>query len=118
MKLIEIDSYVDGYWGEIISQDQECGNKTNMVESFSNLISKKLELGNVIYNCSGKINIAVFPDAILLQQFDFPSNMTNCNETYLIKIIAEAEEEKTPGFELIIFVCALASVLFWKRRKI
>ena len=76
-----------------------------------------LEIGDKITNCSGKI-IGVYNDAYLIGEWDFQGN-TNINITsqpYTF-INPDVENKKTPGFEIIFVICAIALVIFLKRKR-
>jgi len=96
---------------------QEFMNELNVENEHSILDTKYAQALNAFWkrDCYTTIDImnevlVLYPDHPYAQEY-----ITECNRAI---VAGEVSEPKTPGFELILVVCALAFLLFWKRKQV
>ncbi len=97
-----------------INLAKEFMNELNVENEHSILDTKYAQALNAFwsrdcYTTIDKMNevLALYPDHPYAQEY-----IAECE-----RAIAAGEVSKTPGFELILVVCAIALVLFWKRKR-
>jgi len=99
-----------------INLAEEFMNELNVENEHSILDTKYAEALNAFWNrdCYTTIDkmnevLALYPDHPYAQEY-----IDECNRAI---VAGEVPEPGTPGFELLLAVCAIAMVLFWKRKR-